>query len=95
MEKNKMFYIEVAYASPNQQKILTVLMKEGDTIEAAIKKSGILNLFPQIDLKTQSVGIFSKRKKLTDMVKEGDRIEIYRALLIDPKEARRSKAKKR
>jgi len=95
MEKNKMLHVEVAYASPGQQKILTVQIQEGDTVEVAIKKSGILDLFPEINLQSQQVGVFSKTKQLTDFLSDGDRIEIYRALLIDPKEARRSKAKRR
>ena len=90
-----MLHVEVAYASPGQQKILTVQIQEGDTVEVAIKKSGILDLFPEINLQSQQVGVFSKTKQLTDFLSDGDRIEIYRALLIDPKEARRSKAKRR
>ncbi|MHB1948366.1 MAG: RnfH family protein [Gammaproteobacteria bacterium] len=94
MEHDKYIFIEIAYARPDQQKILSVEVKEGATIEEAIDRSGILEIFPEIDLTKQKVGIFSQIKKLTDRVKEGDRIEIYRPLLIDPKEARRKRAKK-
>ncbi|TAK76445.1 MAG: RnfH family protein [Gammaproteobacteria bacterium] len=85
--------VEVAYAGRDRQEILAVEVKEGSTIETAIQQSGILALFPEIDLAKQKVGVFSKQKDLTDIVREGDRIEIYRPLIIDPKEARRAKAK--
>ncbi|MFZ2314471.1 MAG: RnfH family protein [Gammaproteobacteria bacterium] len=86
--------VEVAYARPDEQRILTVEVEAGCTIQSAIERSGILTLFPEIDLKTQKVGVFSKSRELSDEVKQGDRIEIYRPLLIDPKEARRAKANK-
>ena len=91
MGKNK---IEVAYARPDKQIILTVEVEEQSTIETAIQRSGILTAFPEINLAKQSVGVFSKPRSLSDLVEEGDRIEIYRPLIIDPKEARRAKAKK-
>ncbi len=87
--------VEVAYAKPDQQRIVTVEVEAGCTIEMAILRSGIVSLFPEIDLTKQKVGIFGKHRELTDVVGEGDRIEIYRPLIIDPKEARRAKAKKR
>ncbi len=86
--------VEVAYARPNQQWIVQVQVEEGCTIHTAIVCSGILQQCPEIDLTKQKVGIFSKPHQLTDKVNEGDRIEIYRPLVIDPKEARRAKAKK-
>ena len=90
----KCISVEVAYALPSKQKIIVIKVQEGSTIENAIYLSGILNLFPDIDLTKQNVGIFSEPRELTDKVKAGDRIEIYRPLLIDPKEARRKRSKK-
>src|SRR3990167_9698547 len=87
--------IEVAYSAFQTQSILTIHVKRGITIEEAIHHSGILTLFPEIDLTQLNVGIFGSQCALTDIVYEGDRIEIYRPLLIDPKEARRAKAKTR
>jgi putative ubiquitin-RnfH superfamily antitoxin RatB of RatAB toxin-antitoxin module len=87
--------VEVAYASPTTQKILSVEVEEGSTIETAIDRSGILELFPEIDLGKQKVGIFSKLKSLDEKVKAGDRIEIYRPLTLDPKDARRKRAKQK
>lgn len=87
--------IEVAYAEPQKQSIIKMAVSEGCTVEAAIHQSGVLIIFPQIDLVNQKVGIFSKACQLSDVVCAGDRIEIYRALTIDPKEARRAKEKVR
>lgn len=89
---SKTFQIEVAYAAPTKQHLVVLSVAEGTTIEAAILQSGILTLVPEIDLTQQSVGVFSKKRALSDVVHEGDRIEIYRPLTIDPKEARRAKA---
>lgn len=88
----KQITVEVAYAQPDQQRIIALQVAEGTTIEAAIQLSGILMLFPEIDLTKQKVGIFSKPKPLSEILRDGDRIEIYRPLLIDPKEARRKRA---
>jgi putative ubiquitin-RnfH superfamily antitoxin RatB of RatAB toxin-antitoxin module len=95
MELNKLITIEIVYASVQKQKLLTMQVEEGTTIEVAIDRSGILELFPEIDLTKQKVGVFSQPRKLTDVVREGDRVEIYRPLVIDPKEARRRRVKKK
>lgn len=95
MVENKFITVEVAYARPDCQRIIALQIEIGSTIESAIKRSGILTLFPEIDLAKQKVGVFSKSRELTDEVQAGDRIEIYRPLLIDPKDARRAKAKKK
>ena len=89
-----MVNVEVAYAKPEQQVIVTLAMQEGATVEAAIKASGLLELFPEIAASEFKAGIFGVVCKLDQPVREGDRIEIYRALLHDPKEARRQRALK-
>jgi putative ubiquitin-RnfH superfamily antitoxin RatB of RatAB toxin-antitoxin module len=91
---NKLIKIEVAYAMPDKQCILTVEVVAETTIEMAIISSGILTRFPGIRLQTAGVGVFGKRRQLSDAVQDGDRIEIYRPLMIDPKDARRAKAVK-
>lgn len=93
MVTGKQILVEVVYARPDEQRIIPVWVEEGSTIETVIDRSGILLIFPEIDLNQQQVGIFSRRKELSDVVSEGDRIEIYRPLLIDPKEARRKRGK--
>jgi len=84
--------VEVAYALPDRQVIIVLEIEPNSTVQAAIQQSNILVQFPEIDLQQQKVGIFSKRCELTDVVHDGDRIEIYRPLIIDPKTARRKKA---
>lgn len=86
--------IEVVYALPEKQYLLKVRVTEGTTVEQAITASGILELRTDIDLSKNKVGIFSRPVKLTDTVNEGDRVEIYRPLIADPKELRRQRAEK-
>lgn len=90
----KTINIEVVYASPTQQHMIKLAVNADCTIETAIKQSGILEIYPEINLAKNKVGIFSKQKSMDHLLQEGDRVEIYRPLLIDPKEARRAKAKK-
>ncbi len=85
--------VEVAYATPEHQEIVTVKVFEGATIAEVIAKSGIQKIFPEIDLTQQKVGIFSKIQEITQTVKSGDRIEIYRPLTLDPNASRLQRAK--
>ena len=87
--------VEVAYATPEQQVIVTLTLPEGGTVEQAIHASGLLNRFPEIDGTDIKAGIFGSVCKLDEPLKQGDRVEIYRPLLHDPKEARRQRAIKR
>ena len=84
--------VEVVYALPEQQPILQVQLAEGATVEEAIRASGVLEIFPEIDLAKNKVGIFSKLVKLNEVVRDKDRVEIYRPLIADPKEVRRKRA---
>jgi putative ubiquitin-RnfH superfamily antitoxin RatB of RatAB toxin-antitoxin module len=86
--------VELIYATLVQQNILTIVCNKGDTIEDVINISGLLEKYPEIDLNTNKVGIYNQVKKLDELVKNGDRIEIYRALISDPKEVRRRRAVK-
>ncbi|WMY75345.1 RnfH family protein [Buttiauxella selenatireducens] len=86
--------VEVVYALPEKQYLLKVRVAEGTTVEQVITRSGILELRTDIDLAKNKVGIFSRPVKLTDTVNEGDRVEIYRPLIADPKELRRQRAEK-
>lgn len=81
--------VEVAYATPARQFLRTVEVPEGATVEQAIRASGVLGLFPEIDLGRNAVGVFSVRRELDDVVRAGDRVEIYRPLLADPRAVRR------
>ncbi len=92
MVNNNLITVEVAYAREDKQTILSLDVAVGTTLETAIQQSGILTLYPEIDLAKQGIGIFSKPKALSDKAYAGCRIEIYRPLRIDPKAARRAKA---
>jgi len=84
--------VEVAYALPQQQVILSINAPAGITAEEAIKRSGILQRFPEIQLAQAKVGIFSKLCKMDTVLRDKDRVEIYRPLIADPKEVRRKRA---
>jgi putative ubiquitin-RnfH superfamily antitoxin RatB of RatAB toxin-antitoxin module len=84
--------IEIAYALPDKQAILTLQVDYGTTIQEAIAQSDIAEMFPGIDLEKCKVGIFGKLRKPDDVLSAGDRIEIYRPLIADPKEVRRQRA---
>jgi hypothetical protein len=84
--------IEVAYAAARGQTVLRLRVKSGTTVGEAIKQSGILEQFPEIDLGLNKVGIFGKLARTDTILRDRDRVEIYRALIADPKEARRRRA---
>lgn len=85
-------HVEVAYALRKRQALVAVEVEERATIEEAIQHSGILEAFPEINLRRAKVGIFGRPVALRTLVRDGDRVEIYRPLIADPKEARRKKA---
>ena len=85
-------YIEVAYAEPDTQVILSLAVPKDTSIEQAIKLSGILAKFPDIDLTVNKVGVFGKLSKLDKTLREKDRVEIYRKLIADPKLVRKQRA---
>ena len=84
--------VEVAFARPDEQLIVEVEVPAEVTVEEVIKQSGILEKFPEIDLAVNKVGVFGKLTKLGNTLRPGDRIEIYRKLIADPKEVRRKRA---
>ncbi len=89
-----MIEVEVAYARPEQQVLVELSVPEGSTVEAAIQASGLLKRYPEIARSELRAGIFGVICKLELAVTKGDRIEIYRPLFHDPKEARRQRALK-
>ncbi|MDC9614122.1 MULTISPECIES: RnfH family protein [Xenorhabdus] len=86
--------IEVVYALPERQYLCNVKVPQGATVEQAIVASGLLTLRNDIDLTKNKVGVYSRPAKLTDTLEEGDRVEIYRPLIADPKEMRRKRAER-
>ncbi len=93
--------VEVAYALPHKQKIIALLVEPGTTALEAVRRSRITDHFPELDISTAKLGIFgqslgTKGLETADkhVLHAGDRVEIYRPLASDPKEARRKRAEK-
>ncbi|PPD33998.1 MAG: RnfH family protein [Methylomonas sp.] len=86
--------VEVAYAKPDRQNIISLILPIDSTAQQAILASGILQQFPEIDLSLQKIGIFGQACKLDKPLTDGDRIEIYRPLQQHPMEARRYRVSK-
>ena len=87
--------VEVAYAKPHKQVIIPLQVKSGTSLLEAIKLSGILEQFPEINLNEAKFGIFSKISPPETVLRAQDRVEIYRPLIADPKESRRIRAEKK
>ncbi len=87
--------IEVAYAKPEEQVVVAINVPQGTTLDQAVTLSGLLVQFPEIKDSELKVGIFGAACKLAQTVRQGDRVEIYRPLTHDPKEARRQRALKK
>lgn len=84
--------IEVVYALAHEQTLLKQCVPAGTTVTEAIKLCGILEKYPEIDLAGNKLGIFGKLAKADTVLRDKDRIEIYRPLIADPKEVRRKRA---
>ena len=84
--------VEVAYARADRQIVIPLSVPAGATLGDAIRESGITAVFPEIDLAQQRVGVFGKLAPLDRALVDGDRVEIYRPLVGDPKEIRRQLA---
>ncbi|MEO7495145.1 MAG: RnfH family protein [Massilia sp.] len=87
--------VSVCYATASSEDLRELRVFSGTTIAQAIEQSGVLRDHPEIDLATQPVGLYGKKKALETVLRERDRIEIYRPLLADPKETRRKRAHER
>jgi putative ubiquitin-RnfH superfamily antitoxin RatB of RatAB toxin-antitoxin module len=88
--------VEVAYAEPEKQKIIALEVEEGCSVRDAVRRSNITTFFPNVDVETVKVGIFGKAVRNPDdqELKEGERVELYRELIVDPKQARANRAAK-
>jgi putative ubiquitin-RnfH superfamily antitoxin RatB of RatAB toxin-antitoxin module len=87
--------IEVVYALREEQTLIALEVEAGATVRQAIESSGILARFPDIELTRGNVGVFGSRVELNARLRDGDRVEIYRPLIADPKQARRERANRR
>lgn len=89
----QMISVDVVYALAERQDLVKLRLHAGTTIQQAVDASGLLQRHPEIELgKTNKVGVFAKLVKLDAELRDGDRVEIYRPLLADPKEVRRKRA---
>ena len=84
--------VEIVYALPEEQWKARLQVRPGTTLEEAVRISGILQCFPDINLGHRKMGVFGKLVGPEHVLKAGDRVEIYRPLTADPKEARRRRA---
>jgi Uncharacterized protein conserved in bacteria len=92
METPNTLHIEVVYPLPHEQLLMKAQVPEGSSIREGIQASGILQHYPELNLETLEAGIFGKLAKLDTILRERDRIEIYRPLIADPKAVRKQRA---
>jgi uncharacterized protein len=84
--------VDVCYALPEKQALVHIKLPVGATLLQALEASGLLHKHPEIDLKKNKFGIFAKLSKPDSLLRDGDRVEIYRPLIADPKEVRKQRA---
>jgi putative ubiquitin-RnfH superfamily antitoxin RatB of RatAB toxin-antitoxin module len=89
---SKQIQVEVVYGRQDRQKVVAVTLNEGATLREAVERSGLLSEFPEIDLEKNKLGIWNKLAKPDALVRDKDRLEIYRPLIADPKEVRKQRA---
>lgn len=89
---NDLLRIEVVYALPERQAVISLRLPTGSTVQQAIEQSGLLAMYPEIDLAQNKLGIYAKLVKPDTSLRDRDRVEIYRPLIADPKEVRRKRA---
>lgn len=89
---SEMLNVEVCYALPSKQELVRVKLPEGATLQQALEASGLLVKYPEIDIKKNKFGIFAKLSRLDAVLRDRDRVEIYRPLIADPKEVRKQRA---
>lgn len=89
---NEFIDVEVVYALPDRQDLVSLSLPAGATLQRAIEESGLLQQYPGIDLASGVFGIYARISKLETVLRNGDRVEIYRPLMADPKAVRRQRA---
>ncbi len=85
-------HVEVVYARPEKQTVLALVVEKGTTAKQSIEQSGVLEIHPELELEHLELGIYSRLLKKDEELSDGDRVEIYRPLLADPKEVRKRRA---
>lgn len=92
--ENKTLHVEVAYALPDRQRIVALELAEACSVREAARRAGLQNQFQGLDIESADLGVFGKvvNKPDVQLVEDGDRVEIYRPLIADPKEVRKQRA---
>jgi putative ubiquitin-RnfH superfamily antitoxin RatB of RatAB toxin-antitoxin module len=85
-------HVEVVYARPERQEVISITVPAGSTARQAIEVSGLLARYPEIDLNDNKLGIYAKLAGTDTVLRDRDRVEIYRPLIADPKEVRKQRA---
>lgn len=85
--------VEVVCATAERQLLRRLNLPAGSTVIQAVEQSGILQAMPEVDFDPSRLGIFSRRVEPDELLQDGDRVEIYRPLTLDPKDARRRRAR--
>lgn len=91
-QMSELISVEVVYPLPQKQEIFSVNLPPGATVREAIESSGVLARYPEIDLAKSKLGVFAKLAKPDSVLRDRDRVEIYRPLIADPKEVRKQRA---
>lgn len=91
-DKSDRLRIEVVVAWPELQVVVPLELEQGATVADAIERSGLREQFPDLEISRERLGVFASRRTPDDLLRDGDRVEIYRPLKVDPKEARRMAA---
>lgn len=92
MSTTEKIHVEVVYARPERQDVIPLVLPVGSTLQAAVVASGLPGKYPEIDPAKGKFGIFSKLAKPDTVLRDRDRVEIYRPLIADPKEVRKQRA---
>lgn len=91
-EQASTLHVEVAWATPERQRVIPLEVAAGTTVAEAVRRSGILEQCPEAVFDPERVGIHGRRVAPGDPLRNGDRVELYRPLIADPKDARRARA---
>ncbi len=92
MSEDTLIRVEIVYALAHEQTLIALHIPQGSTLEQAVNLSGILKKHPEIDLAATKAGVWNKSSELGAVLRDKDRVEIYRPLIADPKEVRRKRA---
>ncbi len=85
-------HVEVVYALPQRQELVKLTLPAGSTLQQAVEASGLLQRYPEIDLAKLKLGVYGKLSKPDALLRDRDRVEVYRPLIADPKEVRKKRA---